>query len=669
VFFVGLVLVTGLFAVNVTITWDRWPYGVRSIGDTFRWWTNPSNVSSVEVPPFNVEDTIWDLVDLGGTSVNENASAYIRPKTESPNPPAICTYAEKQVFHGSTSWGYEGMDTTGGQQAMMLYGIYTQGYRLPYTAPYDSVYVFPMQFGDIWSSAWTWDFSGDLVTETRDNAVVAQGWVRVPADTLSYYPCLVIETYSTSQDELGAINEARIIHEWVVPDMGAVGGSVASIQSQNNEINPGFTSASAVFKMRYLRSVIDRVAPTISNTTRVPSGYNRGPFVISAQITDVSGIARDSLYYQIGSQPWQVVGQDSAQGSTYFFRIPQLAGTDTVRYYIAAQDNAPARNRATDPYGAPGNHYQFYARDPADDHYPPVITGTTQYNDTAFEGPFPVSALVVDSCSVDSVLLIYRLNSGSENTVSYDSAQGSRYFLTLPAAAMGTFIRYKLRAVDGSPNQNAAFDPPTGYYSFNVMDASGPAIESTTVWPDTTFPGPFLVRAGISDPSGIEHVALFYKLGTANWDSLPADSSAGPRYFMHIPSAASPMSIRYYVKAVDNAQNHNIAFDPANAPNGYYLFFCDPRPGIAGSELLPHGFALDLKSINPRTVSLTVPARGRLEVAVYDAKGSRLAELSSGLHPAGGYSFALPEGLANGNYLLDVNYEQYRVRHSFVVTR
>ena len=668
VFFVGLVLATGLYAVDVTITWDRWPYGVRSIGDTFKWWTNPSNVSSVEVPAFNVEDTVWDLVDLGGSSVNENASAFIRPKGESPSPPTICTYAEKQIFHGSTSWGYEGMDTTGPEQAMMLYGVYTQGYRLPYNDPYDSVYVFPLQLGSHWGSTWTWDFSGDNITDTRDNTVVAQGWVRLPADTLSYYPCLVIETYSTTYDELGAIDEARIIHEWVVPDMGLVGGSVATIQSQNHELNPGFTSAAAVFKMRYLHSVIDRVAPTITGTTIVPSGYNRGPFPSSSRITDASGIFRDSLYYQVGAQLWQATAHDSTQGGTYYFHIPQISGSDTVRYCVAAQDNAPAHNRATDPYGGPANHYQFYARDPADDHYPPVITGTTLYNDTAFEGPFPVNANVVDSCSVDSVILIYRLNSGAETSVSFDSLQGSNYFLTIPAAVMGTFIRYKLKAVDGSPNRNTAYDPPTGYYSFNVMDASGPAIESTTVWPDTTFPGPFPVRARISDPSGVEHVAIFFKLGTSNWDSLPADSNSGGCYYSHIPGAVSPMSIRYYLKAVDNSQRHNIATDPANAPSGYYLFFCDPHPGIAGNEGLPPGFSLDVMSINPRTVNVTLPASGRLVVTVYDAKGSRTAELSSGMRPAGSWSFTLPQGLANGSYLIELNYEQHRVHRNFKVT-
>jgi hypothetical protein len=666
----GLLLVSAALAVDVTITWDKWPYGVRHIGSYFKWWMS-ADAGHVTVPEFNSDDTIWDLVNIGGSAVNRNAESYIRPKTEAQgSPPGICTYAEKQVFNGQTSWGYEHMDTSGGIQYMWLYGFYTQGQQIDYESPYNQVYRFPMQLGDNWYNEWQWNYQGmDIVYETRNNYVVAEGWARVPADSLHYYPCLVIRTYSTSIDELGAINENRIIHEWVVPDMGLVGGSVATVQSQNNPPGPGFTDAEHVFRMKQFFSVFDNQPPTFVNTTRIPSGYNLGPFPVSSQITDRNGVRKDSIYYKIGSALWQVAGRDSMRNNKYHFHIPQLSGADSVWYYLAASDTAPSRNRGTDPAGAPGNTFSFFARNPADDHFPPAITGTTQWADTAFTGPFVVMANVVDSCSVDSVKLLYRFNTAPEQPVTPDSVRGSDYYMAIPSAALNTFIRYRIKARDGSPNHNTGYDPPSGFYSFNVIDALGPAITNTTVWNDTTYPGPFLVQSRVTDVSGVQRAAIFFKLGSGSWDSLPSDSTRDSTYSMHVPEVLTPMSVRYYVKAVDNSQRHNVATDPANAPSQNYLFFCDPQVGISDRSGLPAGCVLDLKSVNPAQLVLTTTCPGRLAVTLYDVKGSRVASLGAGLRPAGDWRFALPARLTNGNYLAEVCFAGGILHRNFVISR
>jgi hypothetical protein len=404
---------TSLWA-SVTITWDQWPYGPRYVGGYTKWWMSPTG-SHVAVPSFNSDDSIWDLVNLGGSSVSRSAESDIRPKSEAQGiPPSIASYAERQIFDGQTSWGYESMDSLGGTQYMWLYGFYTGGEQIDYDSPYNQVYQFPMQLGNNWTNEWTWNYQGvDEVYETRNNYVVAEGRVRVPGDTLNWYPCLVLRTYSTTYDELSVFNDSRIIHEWVVPDMGRVGGSVATIQSQDGETDPGFTDAEHVFKQKEFHSVFDNQPPTFVNTTVIPSGYNLGPFHISSRITDPNGVEKDSIYYKVGNQAWQVSGRDSMRNSKYHFHVPLLTGSDTVCYYLTASDTAPSHNRGTDPAGAPASQYKFYARDPAEDHFPPEITGTTQLSDTAFTGPFLISTNVTDSCLVDSVYMLYRVNSGT----------------------------------------------------------------------------------------------------------------------------------------------------------------------------------------------------------------------------------------------------------------
>lgn len=665
-----LLLVTTALWANVTITWNQWPYGPRYIGGYTKWWMCPTG-SHVTVPSFNSDDSIWDLVNLGGSAVNRNAESRILPKDSAQGlPPAIASFAEKQIFNGQTSWGYESMDTTGGTQYMWLYGFYTQGQQIDYDPPYNQVYQFPMQVGNSWTNEWTWNYQTvDLVTETRNNYVVAQGRVRVPGDTLNWYPCVVIRTYSTSTDELGAISESRIIHEWDVPDMGRVGGSVATIQSQNFETDPGFTDASTVFKQKEFHSVFDNQPPVFANTTVIPSGYNLGPFHVSSHITDQNSVAKDSIYYKVGSAAWVAAGQDSVRSGTYHFHIPLLSGSDTVRYYLSASDTAPAHNRGTDPLGAPGSVYRFYARDPAEDHFPPQITGTTQLNDTAFAGPFVISTNVTDSCSVDSVYMLYRVNSGAETPVQPDSVHGSAYFLTIPQAGLNSFIRYKIRAVDGSPNHNAGFDPLSGYYSFNVVDAQGPSFDSTTQWPDTIWPGPFLVQSLVTDVSGVQWGRIFFKLGSANWDSLAPDSSSGSRWSFHIPMVTSPMSIRYYVEAADNSQRHNVATDPANAPSTYYSFFDDPQLGIASPDGLARLWHLEMATVNPRSVELFPPGAGDLRITVFDAKGSLVRVLASGMTEARALTFTLPANLAGGTYLLEIQAQGKRLVRNFAIVR
>ncbi len=666
----ALALLFGLAgAVDVTITWDQWPYGVRYIGSYSKWWMSPDG-SHVTVPPFNPDDTIWDMTNIGGSQVNRNAESWIMDRSAAQGtPPSLCTFAEKQIQGGQTSWGYEHMDTTGSVQNMWLYGFYAQGTQINYDPPYQQVYQFPMRLGNSWSCNWSWNYLGvDEVYEQRQNYVVAQGWVKVQADTTRYYPCLVIRTYSTTTDEMGLINERRIVHEWVVADHGTVGGSVCVIQSQNGATSPEFTDAEHVFRMKEFHSTFDNMPPAFAQTTQIPSGYNLGPFVVSSRISDPSGVIRDSLYFRIGSGSWAAVGRDSLRSGVYYYTLPALTGADSVRYYLAASDNTTNRNRGTDPVGAPTAYYSFYARDPADDHFPPVISGTTQYGDTTYTGPFPVSTVVVDSCSVDTVRLLYRFNTGAEQSVAPDSVRGSTYYFRIPQAGLNTFVRYRIRAVDGSPNRNSAYDPSSGYYSFNVIDGTGPTFAGTTELYDTTFAGPFYISSQITDVSGIYAASIYFKFGSLPWDSLPADSFRGNTYSFTIPRVTSPMSVRYYLKAWDNSQNRNPATDPANAPNSYYVFYCDPSGAIAEGAARPLS-ALQLKSVNPQEVVLALPVAGPVSIVLYDIRGSVIAALADGVYGAGNLRLAMPKDLANGSYVVRVAAGDLELRRTFVVSR
>ncbi len=651
------------FAFPLTITWREWPYGAEYTGTWFKWWYNgPDN--PVRCSSFNHLDTIWDFA-YGPTVAT--AESRIRPRSEAPGtPPTRTTYAERITDHNGISWMYENKDTTGQTQSMWVYGIYMQGTQYNYTSPYHEVYQFPMTYGTNWISEWTWDYMGLTIHEERDNTVVAQGWVRVPADTFHYYPCLVIRTYLHTYDEMGIIDVNRIIHEWVVPNRGPVGGSVVTIMSRDGETNPGFTIADYFFRQKEFYSSIDMQPPTFANTTIIPSGYNFGPFKVSSVITDANGISRDSIYYKIGSAPWQSLPHDSVRGNIYYFHIPQISSPDTIRYYLSAVDNSPQRNRGTDPSNAPTTHYKFYAMDPANDHRPPQITGTTVWTDTIFQGPFVVSANVTDSSYVDSVALYYRFGSQPEQRVLPDSQVGIRYFATIPEASPGTYIRYRIRAVDGSPNRNSTYDPQTGYYSFSIMDGVPPNFTGTTVWPDTTYPGPFYVGSTITDASGIYRSWIFFRLGITDWDSLAPDSIRGNNYHFHIPQVATPMLIRYYLKAYDNSPRRNMGTDPQGAPGNFYAFFCDPQVGL--KEVTSQGnFQFFITHLNPKTITYHQKEKGKVSIRIYNLLGREVCNFSK-IMPAGDYKIPFPK-LPSGIYILIVKFGNTELRRNFIVIR
>ncbi len=80
---------------------------------------------------------------------------------------------------------------------------------------------------------------------------------------------------------------------------------------------------------------------------------------VSVTITDASGVATDSLYYNYG-EGWQAVAHASFEApNTYNYVLPEIPISTELRYYFAANDGAPISNRGTLPEDAPGEHYSI----------------------------------------------------------------------------------------------------------------------------------------------------------------------------------------------------------------------------------------------------------------------------------------------------------------------
>lgn len=627
-------------SAQLIIDATEWPYGDDCIGNKWNWYRGQNGTWGGYDP--DPPDSIWDF-SSGPTS--ETASSEVRPINESQgSPPGNATFAEKQNFGGEISWGWENKLST----AHYLYGFYASGTNIYYSTPYRRPYKFAMTVGTTWDDYYSWDYSGITIYDTVNCEIISQGYVIVPEG--GPYPCLVMRYYSSSYGEymgVPVVDEDYIIYEWLVPEVG----SCVTVQSQSKETNPYFTTYKEYFRL-YSKTINETVPPEFENTTIIPDGYNPGPYTVQSTITDASGIGTDSLYYRIGAAGgYTDVPHDSVNGNTYYFTIPAVGSyPDTVYYYLAATDMAPLQNRATDPPNAPGDSvFSFIVKDPANDHNPPLFFNTTQWPDTSYTGPYPVSSTILDSCGVADAYLYYRKGgSGAYNLSVTDSIIGDDFYFNIPyTVTPPEFIEYYLEAVDASPNYNTGYDPPDApdsVFSFSVEDFEGPIIENTRVWPDTGFAGPFVVWSDIYDNSGISDTKIFFKIQTSPWDSSGSDSLQNDTtYYFTIPEITPPKVIRYYIKAVDNSANSNISTDPPGAPNVVYEFIANP-PGVDGemSEYVPQNIYLKVApnpSFGKCTMQFGLPEKQHVTVTIYNKAGAKVKNIIDKTLDGGNYIY------------------------------
>lgn len=636
----ALLVSIGLMHGQLIISADDWPYGDDCIGNHWDWYRGQNSTWPGYEP--DPADSIWDFTS-GSTA--STASSEIRPINESQgSPPAMATYAERQVLGGEISWGWENKIAS----AMYLYGFYASGVNIYFSPPYRRPYLFAMLVGTNWTDIYSWDYSGITIYDTVYSEVIGQGYVTVPEG--GPYPCLVMRYFKSSYGEfmsVPVVDEDYIIYEWIVPDVG----SCVTVQSQNKETNPFFTAYKDMFRL-YYKSINETEPPLFTNTTIYGDGYNPGPYPVSSTITDASGIASDSLYYRFGSAGgFTPLPHDSVIGNDYHYTMPQNSGPypDTIYYYLAATDMAPSQNRGTDPPDAPGDSvFRFIVKDPADDHTPPEFINTTQWPDTSYTGPFPVSSTIIDSCGVAEAYLYYRSGgSGPYSLAIADSVLEDTFYFTIPyVVSPPAFIEYYLEAVDASPNYNTGYDPPGApvtVFSFNVQDYEGPVIENTRVWPDTGFAGPFDVWTDIYDNSGLGNTYLFYKIQTAPWDSVIPDSVVSDTtHYFTIPAVTPPRVIRYYVKAYDASANQNVATDPPGAPGVVYQFIANP-PGIGESVRAVPACAYLKAAPNPAAhrclLSFGVPVDGEASLVIYSITGARIKTVVDRFLTGGNYLY------------------------------
>jgi hypothetical protein len=119
---------------------------------------------------------------------------------------------------------------------------------------------------------------------------------------------------------------------------------------------------------------------------------------------------------------------------------------------------------------------------------PPIISGAVTQT-----GPFPISVEAEDGSGIDSVLLIYNVNGGLNDTIDMAFISGNLYVDSIPAQIEGDTICYYVEAYDGSPAHNMTRDPISGCIVF-VPVPIPPVIvigTGTNTNSNTQYPAPY----------------------------------------------------------------------------------------------------------------------------------------------------------------------------------
>jgi len=195
-----------------------------------------------------------------------------------------------------------------------------------------------------------------------------------------------------------------------------------------------------------------------------------------------------------------------------------------------------------------------------------------------------------------------------------------------------------------------------------LVDVSPPLIESTTVWNDTSFAGPFPVYTNVTDISVVDTVLLYFKrIEDPLWVSFEMADSGNGWYYGEISQAfVMDDTVKYYIYAEDILLHDST--DPAGAPANYYSFIAWSS-GIEEENNKPDQFSFSVNSlVRSKTIfKMDLPDRANVSLNIYDIMGRIISTPALGEYSAGYYNIPFkPEKSGVYFYMLKSPYGERR---------
>ena len=261
------------------------------------------------------------------------------------------------------------------------------------------------------------------------------------------------------------------------------------------------------------------------------------------------------------------------------------------------------------------------------------------------------------------VRYVIELDTATTFTIPYFTDTLDTNGMKLSLSEYGYYY-WHVKAYDLAGNES----PFSGTDSFGV-DMTSPVIESTTVWTDTSFNGPFTVNVKITDNFKLDSCYLFFKrLEDPQFWSLPLELNTGDWFTAEIPMVyVNPDTIKYYIYAQDAASPANTTYDPSGAPAVYYYFVVD-QLGVAQILEIPALFSFSYSYRSSREVifNLALPGESFVSLKIFDLSGREVSSLISGnLSPA---FYTIPfKSVSSGTYFYQLESSYQSRNGKFII--
>lgn len=313
--------------------------------------------------------------------------------------------------------------------------------------------------------------------------------------------------HRTSADTVWRFKEMKVLnpqggyYEYIpAQPYGVTVGYYVYAADSSNPANTGSDPPTAPDGV-YSFKVVEPVPPDIPVLLSPPDGQISGNTMPTMVWSSTAGWGGNYTLEYSKSEDFStdVVTISGLEDTTY--SIPDTASLSDSIYFWHVQ--------ATSYFELPSG-YQDVAWMFIVDTHPPQFSNTTQWPDTAFQGPYYVETTISDLSGLIGAYRAYRTDLDTVwrfKEMKVLNPQGG-YYEYIPAQPWGATVEYYIRAADNSDPTNIGFDPltaPDSVYSFLILEPVGVELTRPLVAPST-----FFLRAS-PNPARF-HAELYYGL-------------------------------------------------------------------------------------------------------------------------------------------------------------
>jgi len=471
--------------------------------------------------------------------------------------------------------------------------------------PIGGVYLNDTSVGFQWSEVKFFSYTKDMVPITSPVSYILQ------VDTVIGFSNPVVETVATTYDTLN-LNEWGYYY-WRVKayDLAGNQGDFSNPDSFGVDITPPLTVTlisppdNAYLNDSTVSFIWNSASDNLSGIDHyalqyaLDSSFTQGLVETTVVDTEFTTILSDTIYY------WHVKAIDRAGNE----------GTFSSFWQFEVDTRAPNTPILTSPVGG------VWLSDANVTFQWSSVTFAYAYNRKGIlSSPVRYIIQVDTNTSFASPIIVDTLTGTSTTEVLNED-----------------FYYWRVKAYDLAGNQGDFSNPD----SFGV-DITPPIIDSTSVWTDTSYTGPFVIYTKVVDElSGVDSVFLYYKRSEDYiWvASVMHTVPHNPGWFRDTIPAVSNTNdtVRYYIIAIDNASNESR--DPADAPSSCYLFVANYEGISEDPGNMPFFI---LQNSNPFTgmtkIRYGIPEDVKVNISIYNLSGQKVVTLVNEDKKAGCYT-------------------------------